>query len=66
MFVIRRGPGHFEVVFEPAMKPAEDADPRAAVEDLMGRYARLLESYVLRFPSMWSGWYQMRFPDRET
>ena len=66
VFVIRRGPGHFEVVFEPAMKPAEDADPRAAVEDLMGRYTRLLESYVLRFPYMWSGWYQMRFPDRET
>jgi len=63
VFVIRRGPGRFEVVFEPPMKPAENTDPRTATEDLMRRYAQQLESYVLRFPSMWSGWYSMRFPD---
>jgi lauroyl/myristoyl acyltransferase len=65
VFVIRRGPGRFEVVFEPPMEPAAGADPHAATTELMDRYARLLQSYVLRFPHMWSGWYSMRFADPE-
>ncbi|HET9326180.1 MAG TPA: hypothetical protein VFQ05_05345 [Candidatus Eisenbacteria bacterium] len=63
VFVIWKASGHFEVVFEPPMRTAAEMDPRVATEDLMRRYVRLLESYVLRFPYMWSGWYQMRFPD---
>jgi lauroyl/myristoyl acyltransferase len=62
-FVVRRGPGRFEVVFEPRLEPAPDADPRAAIETLTRRYAELLESYVVRFPHMWSGWYSLRFSD---
>ena len=66
VFVIRRGPGRFEVVFEPPIEPAQGLDPHAATEDLMRRYSKQLESYVLRFPHMWSGWYSMRFPDQRT
>jgi lauroyl/myristoyl acyltransferase len=65
VFVIRRGPGRFEVIFEPPMEPAEGVDPHTATEDLMRRYTVMLESYVLRVPHMWSGWYSMRFPDAE-
>jgi len=66
VFVIRRGPGRFEVVFEPILEPAQGAHPHAATEELMRRYAQQLESYVLGFPHMWSGWYSLRFPDQET
>lgn len=66
VFVIRKGPGRFEVVFEPALEPTEGAHPHAATEELMRRYTSLLESYVLRDPYMWSGWYSMRFADAET
>jgi len=65
VFVIRRGPGRFEVVFEPALQPEEGAHSHSATEDLMRRYTELLESYVLRFPHMWSGWYSKRFVDQE-
>ena len=63
VFVARRGPGRFEVIFEPPLEPAADGAGPSAVPDLMRRYTRLLEDHVLRSPT-WSGWYYLRFPDR--
>jgi lauroyl/myristoyl acyltransferase len=64
VFVARRGPGRFDVIFEPPLEPAAEGAGPSAVEDLMRRYTRLLEDHVLRSPYMWSGWYYLRFPDR--
>jgi hypothetical protein len=66
VFVIRQGSGRFEVVFEPALEPDRGAHAQTAIEELMRRYTALLESYVLRQPHMWSGWYSMRFDGVET
>jgi len=63
VFVARRGPGRFEVIFETPLEPAEAGAGPGVVEDLMRRYTRLLEDHVLRSPYMWSGWYYLRFPE---
>jgi lauroyl/myristoyl acyltransferase len=65
VFVARRGPGRFEVIFEPPLEPAAEGAAAPMVHDLMRRYTRLLEDHVLRSPYMWSGWYYLGLPDRE-
>ena len=49
-------PGGFEIDIEPAMEPLGASRGRAATDDLLERYADLLESYVVRFPSSFSVW----------
>ncbi len=66
VFLVRHGRGRFEVVIEPPMEAATGLTPRAACEDLIRRYTERLETYVLRSPELWSGWYFMRLPERET
>ncbi len=60
LFVVRLGPARFDVVVEPALEPVPSLDRHAAVEDLLLRYARLLEASVRRHPQLWSGWYRLR------
>jgi len=63
VFVARRGPGRFEVIFEPPLEPSADAPGADGVPDIMRRYVARLEEHVLRSPHMWSGWYYLRFPE---
>ena len=60
VFGHRPGPGRFEIVIEPALEPREASRARAATDDLLERYAGLLESYVVRFPFSFSVWSLLR------
>jgi lauroyl/myristoyl acyltransferase len=56
---VRRGSGDFAIVIEPALRPSSGRNRRDATDDLVRSFAERLESWVLRQPSLWSGWYQM-------
>jgi lauroyl/myristoyl acyltransferase len=60
VFTVRTGPGAFDVVIEPTLACDDAASRHDAVDALTRRYGRLLESYVLHHPQLWSGWYTMR------
>ena len=60
---VRRGPGDFVVEIEPALRPTAGRARRDAVDDLVRAFATRLETWVLRQPHMWSGWYQMPAAD---
>ncbi len=53
-------PGRFEIVIEPALEPSGALKARAATDNLLERYAGLLESYVVRFPFSFSVWSLLR------
>ena len=52
VFMIREGPGRFRLHSEPAILPQSGAPPQA-IRDLTQRYARVLESYIRRYPTQW-------------
>ena len=64
VFVVRLGSNAFEVVVEPPLEPAAGLERHAAVDDVLGRYAALLESYIRRHPNQWSGWYRLEMEPR--
>ncbi len=59
VFTIPDGPGHFRISIEPPLQPSAGSSGRGRDEDVVRQYCRLLESYVLRYPHLWSGWYHM-------
>lgn len=56
---IRHGAGDFTVAIEPALATAAGRSRRDAADDLVRAFAARLETWVLRQPHLWSGWYQM-------
>lgn len=59
VFAFRGESGAIEVTAEPAIEITADAPREAAVAQAVQSYARLLESYVLRYPKQWLGWVQL-------
>ena len=60
VFPLRTGEDGFTVFVEPALEIDPALDRRVAVADALGRYARLLERYVLDYPGQWLGWFHLR------
>jgi predicted LPLAT superfamily acyltransferase len=65
VFCVRTGPGAFDVVIEPALERVTTTARHEAIDDLARRYGALLETYVLRHPELWSGWYSLHVDGAE-
>ncbi len=57
VFPLRTSENGFTVFVEPALEIDPALESRVAVADALGRYARLLERYVLDYPGQWFGWF---------
>jgi lauroyl/myristoyl acyltransferase len=56
VFLSRCGAGHFETTIEAPLVVFGADCQRAAAEQLTGKYAELLERYVVQTPQLWPGW----------
>jgi lauroyl/myristoyl acyltransferase len=52
VFTIRRAPGDFEIIIEPSLDLPEIKNRHKAVELLIYKYAKLVESYMVRYPTL--------------
>jgi lauroyl/myristoyl acyltransferase len=62
VFTVRMPDGAFATTIERPLEVAPDLDEQAAVQSLVAQYATLLESYALRWPDQYRGWYLSRSP----
>ncbi len=59
VFAFRNGAGVIEVTVEAPIPVDGDLPRDQAVDRAVRDYARVLESYVLRYPGQWLGWVQL-------
>ncbi len=52
-FMVREADDTFRLVFEEPIFPIHDQDEDAAIRDLTGRYLKVIESYISRYPTQW-------------
>jgi len=60
VFTIRNAPGDFEITIEPPLELPEAKSRHEAVEILLFRYVKLMESYVARYPTSFMRWSRLR------
>jgi lauroyl/myristoyl acyltransferase len=51
LFVVRKGPGEFEVVVEHALEAVSSDTRHEAVDDLIGGFVRRIEAFIERHPT---------------
>lgn len=56
VFAIRTTPGQFSVTIEPPITAIDGANQEQEFWSVLSDYAKLLESYVSRYPDQWLGW----------
>jgi lauroyl/myristoyl acyltransferase len=56
VFAVRRADGTFAVIIEPPLGGLTAASRRAWLDDIVGAYAKRLETYVRQYPGQWCGW----------
>ena len=59
MFCFAPRPGHTTLVIEPAIPIATKDTRDQTLQDAIAEYARLLESYVMRYPTQYRGWHML-------
>jgi lauroyl/myristoyl acyltransferase len=64
MFCFDDPPGRVRLVIEPPMALEAGEGRDRATEEVLTRYARLLESYVRRYPGQYRGWHFLGEPAR--
>jgi len=60
VFTIRRAPGDFEIIIEPPFDLPEVETRHEAVELLIHKYVRLVELFMLRYPTSFFLWRSLR------
>jgi KDO2-lipid IV(A) lauroyltransferase len=57
MVCIEEPAGRFRLIIEPPLALPEPAERERALAEVMGQYARLLESYIRRYPDQYRNWH---------
>jgi len=60
VFTIRKAAGSFEIIIEPPLELPKAESRHEAVKLLLNRYVQLVESYMVRYPTLFSRWADLK------